>query len=335
MKKLIIGTIFIAALSLVFGVMNIYNAPVGSVILDVNPSIEIVTNRLDTVIEVRALNNDAEKMLEDFQLDDRDVESVVDELVDLMISTGYITGGEDNLVMLTVYEENANQEVLDRMNKQIKAYLENQKISATILNQVAKDSDEDQDGQTSTGKRGLINKLVDSDDELNYNNLASISIKDIILMSESMGLTPKDLFLQVVEKAEQNISNGENTFISTEEARNIARELTNGGQVVKFEIEEDDSEVYYKVEVLNESGKYEIEIDAMTGKVVYFELDEIDDMYNQTLISRDEAIEIAREISGSGEIEIELEKDDDRYIYEVEVETETSEYEIEIDAVTG
>lgn len=57
----------------------------------------------------------------------------------------------------------------------------------------------------------------------------------------------------------------------------------------------------------------------------------------QSLIGREEALEIAFElIGGQGTVEeFELEEDDERYIYEIEIIRNGNEYEIEMDAHTG
>ena len=108
--------------------------PAFALTMDVNPSIEIVSSRLDRVVEVNPLNEDAREMLKDFNLNGRNLKNTVEDLADLMVLKGYISGGKDNLVMITVNDD-SNQDVVDRLNAAIAAYLENKQIEATIVNQ--------------------------------------------------------------------------------------------------------------------------------------------------------------------------------------------------------
>lgn len=48
--------------------------------MDVNPSIELKTNRLSKVVEVTPLNKDAEELLQNFEMKNNDVEIVVRDL---------------------------------------------------------------------------------------------------------------------------------------------------------------------------------------------------------------------------------------------------------------
>ncbi len=98
------------SIALVAGLFYYLTVPSFRMTMDVNPSIEVVTNRLEQVVEVRALNEDAEKLLTGFTNDTRSLEATVSELVDLMILGGFIDGGTDNVVMISVRDLAANEE---------------------------------------------------------------------------------------------------------------------------------------------------------------------------------------------------------------------------------
>src|SRR5690554_6813107 len=89
--------------------------PANSLTMDVNPSIEIITNRLDRVVEIKPLNNDARDLLEDFDPGNRNLESTVNDLVDLLILTGHIRGGEDNIVMITVKDDSVDSRLVNKV----------------------------------------------------------------------------------------------------------------------------------------------------------------------------------------------------------------------------
>ena len=61
------------AAAVTLGALGFYFlAPSGYIALDLNPSIEIRTNRLDQVVSVKAVNEDAKRLLADYKLTDHD-----------------------------------------------------------------------------------------------------------------------------------------------------------------------------------------------------------------------------------------------------------------------
>ena len=147
MKKKIYYVIPVFILALVV-VGLVATQPANSLTMDVNPSIEIVTNRLDRVVEINPLNDDARELLKGFNPKDRNLERTVNDLVDLMILTGYIKGGEDNIVMITVSDDTVDNKLVDKVNRAIMAMLENKQIEATILNQAISKKYKDDDKKT-------------------------------------------------------------------------------------------------------------------------------------------------------------------------------------------
>lgn len=61
--------------------------------------------------------------------------------------------------------------------------------------------------------------------------------------------------------------------ISIEDAMSIATEQI-PGEVVKVELDRDDGILIYEIEIINTQGiKYEVEIDAQTGRILKMQLD--------------------------------------------------------------
>ena len=76
----------LAAVLFAAGALYFYlTTPVNFLAIDLNPSIEIQTNRLDKVVSLKASNADAKKLLEGYKLTDRDLDDVIEDLVDRMI----------------------------------------------------------------------------------------------------------------------------------------------------------------------------------------------------------------------------------------------------------
>ncbi len=128
----------------------------------------------------------------------------------------------------------------------------------------------------------------------------------------------------------------QNQLIGHEEALTIAFDMADG-VLIEFELDEDDEDPIYDIEIIGEEGEYELEIHGYTGEVVEYEEDVSDDFNYDwyDLIGHEEAIDIAFEMANGTLVEFELDEDDDSYIYEIEIVGEEGEYEIEIDAYTG
>ena len=335
--------------------------PAFALTMDVNPSIEIVSSRLDRVVEVNPLNEDAREMLKDFNLNGRNLKNTVEDLADLMVLKGYISGGKDNLVMITVNDD-SNQDVVDRLNAAIAAYLENKQIEATIVNQaISKDDDR-------IGKEAVAAKISELDDELDYDMLTNLSLKQLVEYAEARNIAPETLFSRVLSTKETERVYTE--FIGEKKAKEIALGLVKG-EIVKFELDDvyddDDDNPEYEIDIIANGFKYEIELDAYTGRVLEFERD--DDYRDDSkkininnaskadnkpsvekstpvsvstkpakkqVIGAAKAKEIALGLTKGGKVvEFELDEDDGRLEYEIEIKANGYEYEIELDAYTG
>ena len=134
--------------------------------------------------------------------------------------------------------------------------------------------------------------------------------------------------------------------ISLDEAQEIALK-TIDGKVTKAKKERDDGNDYYDFEIISDNQKYEIEVDANTGKIIKNEKDndyvpnsnETTQNNNSqvTTISTEDAQRIAMARVGNNGylIKCELDIDDGIQKYEVEIKNGNIEYEIDIDAITG
>lgn len=320
--------IFILAL-LVIGFVA--SQPANSLTMDVNPSIEIVTNRLNRVVEINPLNDDAKELLKGFDPKDKNLEKTVNDLVDLMILTGYIKGGEDNIVMITVSDDSVDNQLVEKVNRAIMAMLENKQIEATILNQaISKKYKEEK----KTGVQLAAEKLQEIDESLSAEQINSMTVRELIRYSKENNIPIENLFKVAAGNIDKSIK--EKNVISKEEAKKIALEKVNG-EIIKIKIDDlyDDDGPEYEIKIKSEGSVYEIEIDAITGKIKEFEREDDGDVDKEELkgkISADKAKSIALERTGGGKIK-EFELDDGEY--KIEIKENGKEYEIEIDAKTG
>lgn len=349
----IIGVIAVMLVAVVAFAGIKLNQPAYAFKLDVNPSIEIVSNRLDKVVQVNALNEDAKEMLKEFEIKDNDLEDTIEDIADLMVLSGYIRGGRDNIVMITVNDERANPDAVNKLNQAIAAYLENKQIEATILNQSLSKELYD----NNTGSQMVAKKLNKIDDDLDLEVISKLNIKELIEIAEVRNINPELLFSRVLasRKTNQIAETKPSDYIGEEKAREIALGLVNG-VIVEFELDDNDDDgddnPEYEIEIVLDGYKYEIELDAYSGKVLEFEKDDYDydnrkssDAIStpkatntpfttsapaptqKSPISMDAAKQIALAKTGGGTI-VEAEMDDDEF--EFEIINGNYEYEVEM-----
>lgn len=87
--------ITIALLFILFVVIGgvtfyIYKQPVSYVGIDINPSLQLALNRIDRVVGVIPLNEDAEVLVSDLNLLNMPVEKVIETVVDNSVNSGFI-----------------------------------------------------------------------------------------------------------------------------------------------------------------------------------------------------------------------------------------------------
>lgn len=134
--------------------------------------------------------------------------------------------------------------------------------------------------------------------------------------------------------------------LTLEEAQEIALKEV-AGKVLKAKENKDDGISYYDFTIITDTEKYEIEIDANSGKILKTEKDVYIGINSNsaapleptnTSITIEQAQQIALNRVGEGYLtKSELDYDDDDGIkkYEIEIKNGNKEYEIEINADTG
>lgn len=154
--------------------------PATSLTMDVNPSIEIVTNRLDRVVRINPLNEDAENLLKDFNPKDKRLDKTINDLVDLMILTGYIHGEKDNFLMITV-DDSVDSKHIDKVNSAIAAILKYKQIDVTVLNQSIPKADKAND---LTGVQLAAIRILEMNKNLDPNIFTFMTVADLVQYSK-------------------------------------------------------------------------------------------------------------------------------------------------------
>lgn len=87
---------------------NLYFTPSAYVDIDVNPSIELMVNRFNRVIEASPYNDDGAAILQDINVLHMSYNAAVDKLIGAMVAKGYLK--QDGTVSVTVQTSDGNRE---------------------------------------------------------------------------------------------------------------------------------------------------------------------------------------------------------------------------------
>ena len=266
-----------------------YVTPDTMVYLDVNPSFEIGINRAGKVVEVEAVNDDAKAVIESLSLDKMSIEEVVEAITHKLVEMDYLRS-DQNMILVSVYNKNEDKRIAqsDTIEKVIKIELEKDLIESVVLSQsisVKSDDDDDDNLDVSRGKMHFINTLLSMDSTLNKQDLASMSIQELVVVANRSDFSLNDYFTESEVKAIKQILFSDDdddsdddsddikgTRITLDVAKTIALNRVKGTIV---DMDQDNDE--YKFEITLDGKKYEIEINAYTGKIIKVEMDEDDD----------------------------------------------------------
>lgn len=152
---------------MIFAGNNYYqNMLIGSLFLDVNPSIKLDVQRNDKVKDVVALNDDGSLIMEDIKVKNMDVSEAVISILSVYEEAGYIISGEE-VILLT---SQLDGDIRDKVIAEILDHYVKKNITPTLLTQ---DVDDDEDVLTgkSTLARHIIQNEIEADESLYNMNL--------------------------------------------------------------------------------------------------------------------------------------------------------------------
>lgn len=255
------------------------NNAVDSIIgFDVNPSIELKTNKKEKIIEAVALNEAGETVLKDMDLKDTDLDVAVNAIIGSMLKNGYIST-DSNSILVSVQNDDVEKgnKLQEELSKEIEELLKASSIDGSVLSQSYEANDEikklAEENSVSEGKAKLINQILKSEvkdtkgNVITFDALSKLSINELNLL-----LTSKQTKVEEV-KTTGNAS--EDSYIGKEKAKELAlkqAKLTaKDVSRIDVEIDYDDGKLVYELDFRNGNIEYDYEIDAKTGEFVQTE----------------------------------------------------------------
>lgn len=160
-----------------------------TVTLDINPSIELITNRRDQVISLQALNSDAQGVVEQVQAKGLPLKEAVDALLSTALNQGYLSGGNGALLVSVQNEDPQKaQEIKTTLDEEAQAYLSAHQAAVPVVSQVMSRNDsrsaQAQEYSISEGKLRLIKRIQQFFPELTIEQLAPLDIDDLLEFAE-------------------------------------------------------------------------------------------------------------------------------------------------------
>ncbi|HOM01594.1 MAG TPA: anti-sigma factor domain-containing protein [Acetivibrio sp.] len=192
-KKTLLKVVSVAAAlllvsSISFAVYS-YNLPYSYVNVDINPSLEIIINIYNRIIDIKALNPEGELLIEGSCRNSR-LNEGVKKIIDNAVEQGFLKNNEENAVMLTVAGKDFDkvckirEEVENTANKVLN---DDNVVSEVIVeNVVLEKREEAKELGISPGKLVLIEKLKEVKPEVTTDEYKDKPVKEIMKTIKDM-----------------------------------------------------------------------------------------------------------------------------------------------------
>ncbi len=284
----------------VFGTVHYQNHyAVDSVIdIDVNPSIEIKTNKADRVLSVTAVNKDGTDILDGMDLGKTELKVAVNAIVGSMVQKGYVLS-EDNAILVSVQNKDTSKAVRIRSEiaADIDSSLAEHKINAPIINQTVTDFDNVKqfanEHGISYGKAAFVLGLAEKESSLDAATLADYQLPALVSVVTDKDIDIRDIvdydaddtiWENIADTLDEDVENaGESvgkTLITPHQAKQIALDGfsvdAKNATFIKVELDRDDNIPVYEIEFVANGAVYEYEINAIDGSVLDRDVDRDD-----------------------------------------------------------
>ena len=323
------------------------DAAVDSIItLDVNPSLNIIVDAADKVLEVQPLNDDAKTVIGTMDFAGSSLEVTVNALVGSMLVNGYLDDIRNSILVSVANGDAAKAESLQQqVSDMINSAVGEGGFEASVLTQTVTSTSETaalaQQYGISEGKAELILKVVAADPTLMVESLAPLSVNDISLIASSRGLSDSSVSQTGTASSKAYISVDDAKAAAYAHAGVSASDVT----FAKTDFDSEHGVMVYEVEFYANNVEYEYDINAQTGEVVKYSQENTGASAPVTTVSGDyigEAAAKTAALSHAGVSEADVcwlqadfDRDDGAYVYELEFAANGLKYDYSVNALTG
>lgn len=273
-----------AALALVVGLGLSYQAlkPTGSdntpaspiitstVLLDVNPSIELTLNADERVTAAAALNDDGAAVLDGMDLTGSDLEVAMNAVIGAMLRKGYLTNQANTVLVSVSSTDDATGKALQaKLNTNVNKLLNTDSFNGAVISQTVNNNDElktvANENQISLGKAKLIQRIMVQNTRYTFEELAALSINELNLLTESGNLKLDDVISSGAASEAKYIGGGEAKRIALADAGITEKDMRN----LEIGLDLENGIMVYEIEFDTSEYEYEYDINAITGEIVW------------------------------------------------------------------
>ena len=248
-----------------------------TVSLEVNPSVQIMVNEKERVLEVKALNKDGEIVIGDMDFSGSDINVVVNALIGSMLRNGYLNELANSILISVDNDDPVKGAALqEKLTEEVNKVLESDGFLGSVLSQTLTEKNTlqkqaDQYGIT-LGKAQLIQDILDSTTGHTFEELVPFSINELNLLITT---AKQDMAkVSAVGSASDKAYIGEKKALQTA----LAHAGVSEGDIAFYRMDMDVEKgvMVYEIEFYCGGYEYEYDIDAVTGEIV-INKKEIDD----------------------------------------------------------
>jgi hypothetical protein len=223
------------------------NVSASYIAVDINPSIILTTNPWDKVVEVEALNEDAETLLVDLVLIGLQADEAIELIIAEATEMGYIDLlAEGEVAMVTAYNrDRVDEKLSEKIRDRVQDRLEKREMAVNVVGHeaVAEQKELANELGVTLGKVLFVQKMMEKYPELGGDELYTMSIKDIMIKIKDLrgkgpdkaALAEKKELLKL--RAENTIQERAQEMVQEFREENPGTELTDE-EIIREEVQE-------------------------------------------------------------------------------------------------
>ena len=270
--------------------------------IDVNPGVEIVTNKKNKVLNVQSTNKDGDSVLDGMNLKNTELKVAVNALIGSMVQKGYIANNNTG-ILVTVRNDNPEKanKVKEEVLYDINFALYTNDVQANVMNQTFKNTADAnkfaRENNISIGKAVFVLNLAAKDSSLDAKELAKMKVTDIANLVAKKGIDIRDIvdyddddsiwenIADAIEDIDEDAGislnketkPGDKKQIGVEAAKQIALAHAKVAQkdvtFIKAELDTEDGRAVYDIEFYSGNVEYDYDIDAVSGEIISNDFD--------------------------------------------------------------
>ena len=270
--------------------------------IDVNPGVEIVTNKKNKVLNVQSTNKDGDSVIDGMNLKNTELKVAVNALIGSMVQKGYIANNNTG-ILVTVRNNNPEKanKVKEEVLYDINFALYTNDVQANVMNQTFKNTADAnkfaRENNISIGKAVFVLNLAAKDSSLDAKELAKMKVTDIANLVAKKGIDIRDIvdyddddsiwenIADAIEDIDEDAGismnketrPGDKKQIGVEAAKQIALAHAKVAQkdvtFIKAELDTEDGRAVYDIEFYSGNVEYDYDIEAVSGEIISNDFD--------------------------------------------------------------